>query len=201
MAQGSTRTGSEGDGVLARTLQRRALRQSATLRAASAAIAHAPTLDDCAASIQRAREELEHLEHSVECYRDLTGLDLTRELERETSGLLVPTSWVEASVAQLVLCLAARIDASHQLSTRRPKRRLIREIAEESEHVNAARAALFERDEGQPGHLGALLRLATCWAEVALATLQPELDHAFRDALAHELTGLGVLRDASAFVA
>jgi hypothetical protein len=164
---------------LARTLLRRGARQLGVLRATGAAIASAPTLDDCAGSIERAREELLHLERAAELYGEATGTDLLTDAEALLGELPNPSSWLEAVLAQLMLCLAAQVEletASDVQVELEPSAR--QTLARETEHVNAARAALHEVDAFST-ELRDGLRVGTArWLPVALSTLEDDLTRA-----------------------
>jgi hypothetical protein len=174
------------------TLWRRALRQSATLKAVSAAMAHAPTLDDCAASIERAKQELEHLECSVELYRELCGGDLSDEIAGAAAALPAPESWLEAAVAQLVLCVASPLEAQAEVSAAGTRRARVRQLAEETEHVDAARAALSEVCATAPASFAAISKLVSRWLNVALETLDSSARAAYLEGLRREISRLGL---------
>ncbi|MET0389281.1 MAG: hypothetical protein ABW321_25130 [Polyangiales bacterium] len=159
---------------LAQILLRRGVRQLGVLRATSAGIARAPTIDDCAGSIERAREELLHLERAADLYAEVTGADLLVDAEQTIGELPHPESWVEALLAQLMLCLAARVElesaTEFQVELEPNTRRM---LARRAEQVNAARAALHEaratcelRDALHAG--------TTRWLTVVLGTLEDD---------------------------
>jgi len=159
---------------VAEALRRHAVRQVATLKASGAALAHAPTLDDRVGAIERAKEELAHLEQASEVYRELSGADLLKDAEQVAAQLPVPSSWIEASVAQLVLCLAARVDLEQFSEAAKPLRGVTqRAIVEETEHVNAARAALLELCANSPNTAAAATGYMARWVPVALDSLEP----------------------------
>ncbi len=177
--------------ALARALHCAALRQTATLRAACAAVTHAPTLDDCAAAVDRMREELDHLEDSADLYRELFEAELTEQIAQASAQLPQPTSWLDASVAQLVLCLASQLEASHRLKTTRSvDRQQLRRLAQESEHVDAARAALAGLRT--PMHADAIQAAFARWLPLAFATLEEDVHPAYREALRRDVAALGV---------
>jgi hypothetical protein len=161
---------------LARTLLRRGARQLGVLRATGAAIASAPSMDDCAGSIERAREELLHLEHAAELYAEATGADLLLDAECLIGELPSPSGWLEAVLAQLMLCLAAQVEletASDVHLDLEPSAR--KALARETEHVNAARAALHEA-RAFSSEMREHLRESTArWLPVALGTLEDDL--------------------------
>ncbi|MEY4577743.1 MAG: hypothetical protein RL701_2446, partial [Pseudomonadota bacterium] len=152
------------------TLLRRGVRQIGVLRATSAGIAQAPTIDERAGSLERAREGLLQLEQAAELYADATGADLLADAERLIGAVPTPASWVESALAQLLLCLAAQVELETSLE---PNAR--RALARETEHVNAARAALYEakafsselRDSVRAGS-------STPWLNMALDTLEDD---------------------------
>lgn len=160
---------------LARALRRHAVRQVATLKASGAALAHAPTLDDRVGAVERAKEELAHLEQASEAYRELSGKDLLQDAEKVAAELPVPASWAEASVAQLVLCLAACVDLDRHADVAAPFRALTQKaIAEEREHVNAAKAALAEIRTASQLSQEEAGKLVARWLPVALDSLEEE---------------------------
>jgi 1,2-phenylacetyl-CoA epoxidase catalytic subunit len=180
---------------LARALRRHAVRQVATLKASGAALAHAPTLDERASAVERAREELLHLEQASEVYRELSsGADLLQDAEQVAAQLPVPSSWAEASVAQLVLCLAARVDLDQHRHLAEPFKKLTeRALAEETEHVHAARAALIELRASAGLGKGELDALLARWLPVALDSLdEAPTRELYLGALSREKQALGI---------
>ncbi len=178
-------------------LRRHAMRQVATLKASGAALAHAPTFDDRASAVERAREELAHLEEASELYRELSGQDLLKDAEATVAALPIPSSWVEASVAQLVLCLAARVDLDRQNEVV-PALQKLRDSsrAHEAEHVSAARAALSEACAGSVEHAREASEYIERWLPVALDSLEAqETKQAYLDELARESRAIGLSRD------
>lgn len=186
--------GPEARPALARALRRHAVRQVATLKASGAALAHAPTLDDRIGAIERAKEELQHLEQASEVYRELSGADLLQDAESAAAKLPIPESWVEASVAQLVLCLAARVDLSRHREVARPFRGPAqRALAEETEHVVAACAALSELCAQSPGVASEASKYVERWLPVALESLEEDGSReAYLSELAHEVEDIGM---------
>ncbi len=179
-------------------LLRRGVRQAASLRAASAAIAHAPTVDDCAAAIERAREELAHLERTADLYTEFAGRDLTREIEPQIRELPVPASWLEANIAQLVLCLASRIEGRKACATKEATVDSVRRAAEESEHVDAARAALRECCGSACGERRPVPACVAAWLRLALEGLGEDEQAAYLDALRRDVFSLGLALDEGA---
>jgi 1,2-phenylacetyl-CoA epoxidase catalytic subunit len=179
---------------LARALRRHAVRQVVTLKASGAALAHAPTLDERAGAIERAREELAHLEQASEVYRELAGADLLQAAEQEALRLPVPSSYAEASLAQLVLCLAARVDLDQHRQVAEPFRHITdRALAEETEHVHAARAALAELCGGPNLSREAASQLLERWLPVALDSLDEDRTRAvYLAELSRERRALGI---------
>jgi hypothetical protein len=177
------------DPTSAVALRSDAIRQTATLRAASVAIAHAPTIDDCAAAIERAREALEQLERSMALYEELHAADLSTEIEPWTATLPVPDSWLDAVVGQLVLGLAERVELLRRSSSTGSSHRSNCDVAAHTEHVEAARAALRElsasRTEARIS--SSLLR----WLPVALATLDEATQLVYLAALRRDAASLG----------
>lgn len=180
--------------ALARALRRHAVRQVATLKASGAALAHAPTLDDRIGAIERAKEELEHLEQASEVYRELSGADLLQDAESVAAKLPVPESWVEASVAQLVLCLAARVDLSRHRELPSPFRKPAeRALAEETEHVSAACAALAELCAKTPASAQEAAGYVERWVPVALDSLDEDgAREVYLTELAQEASEIGL---------
>lgn len=179
---------------VAQTIRRHAMRQVATLKASGAALAHAPTLDDRASAVERAREELAHLEEASELYRELSGKDLLKDAEDAAATLPIPSSWVEASVAQLVLCLAARVDLERQNEVEPALQRLTeRSRASETEHVAAARAALSELCAASEAQAREAAEYIERWLPVALDSLEAqETKQAYLDELALESRVIGL---------
>ncbi len=180
--------------ALAQALRRHAVRQVATLKASGAALAHAPTLDDRIGAIERAKEELQHLEQASEVYRELSGGDLLKDAESQAAKLPVPESWVEASVAQLVLCLAARVDLSRHAELPRPFRQTAaRALAEETEHVSAACAALAELCAQSKATAQDASGFVQRWLPVALESLEEDgTREAYLSELAQEAEEIGL---------
>lgn len=180
--------------ALAEALRRHAVRQVATLKASGAALAHAPTLDDRIGAIERAKEELQHLEQASEVYRELSGGDLLQDAESAAAKLPIPESWVEASVAQLVLCLAARVDLSRHREVPRPFRATAeRALADETEHVSAACAALAELCAQSPAMAQNASGFVQRWLPVALESLDEDgAREAYLSELAHEAEEIGL---------
>jgi hypothetical protein len=184
--------------TLRRSLESAALRQTATLRAASAAVAHAPTLDDCAAAVERMREELEYLEDSSDLYRELFDAELTEQVASATAKLPRLDSWLEACIAQLVLCLASQLEATQRLAEDGSES-LLRRLAQENEHVDAARAALREHcAQADDGSASAALE---CWLPVAFETLELSMRLNYLDALRRHTVPLGIRFEARNTVA
>jgi hypothetical protein len=184
--------------TLRRSLECAALRQTATLRAASAAVAHAPTLDDCAAAVERMREELEYLEDSSDLYRELFDAELTEQVASATAKLPRLDSWLEACIAQLVLCLASQLEATQRLAEDGSDS-VLRRLAQENEHVDAARAALRERcAQADDGSAAAALER---WLPVALETLDLSMRLNYLDALRRDTVPLGIRFEARNTVA
>lgn len=161
-------------------LRFQAVLQRANLQAASVAIAHAPSADDCAAAIERARQHLEHLEYSLDLYRERFGGELAQEIALAAASLPTPTGWLEANVAQLVLSQASQAEARGWLEPQRPSRTLLRQLAESAEHVVAARAALRDLCASEPELASQIPLLAGRWLGGALASLNPATQDACR---------------------
>ncbi|HEY6877018.1 MAG TPA: hypothetical protein VI299_03325 [Polyangiales bacterium] len=178
-------------------LQRSAIRQTATLRAACAAVSYAPTLDDCAAAIERARDELEHLERSAEEYRELHDAELTDAIADQVAQLPLPTSWFEAALAQLVLCLAARIEATSDMDG--PVAASALRVVRECEHVDAARAAVRELRVSHPRQVPA--ERVDRWLQIALDSLSDEHRATYLAALLGDASALGVELPATSIAA
>jgi hypothetical protein len=178
----------------AASLLRQVLRGLAALRAASAGLAYAPSLDERAATLERAREELIELERCAAFYEDATGKDLLADAERMLAGLPVPKSWLDACLGRLLLCLAARVELAERAAksvTLDPSVTL--ELAREAEHVNAARAALLELGTERSPRRALTNEFLTRWLDVALLSLNDaKLRAQYRTALHSELEPLGV---------
>ncbi len=157
--------------------------QTASLRVESAAIAYAPTTDDSGAAIERTRQQLAHLEHSVELYRERCGGDLAKALTARVETLRIPASWLEANVAQLVLSLAAQTEARRWLDEKSPSRTLLRQLAEKSEHIDAARAALRDLRAAEPDFSVEVPRLTSQWLDIALCALEADRKHEYAQPL------------------
>ena len=164
---------------LAQNLLRRAVRQTALLRVSAAGLAHAPTLDDRLSAAERARERLLQLERAADCYAEWTGADLMRDAEQLVGTLETPSSWLEASLAQLLLCVAACVELeSPQLAEQLPDA-----LACETEHLNAARAALHELGALSLSLRGQLQDVIPRWFTIAYGSLDPERSGALTSAL------------------
>jgi hypothetical protein len=149
-----------------------AVRQLATVQAYAAAVVHAPSLDERLCAVERAREELERLEQLVELFRERFASELLTLVADEAAGLATPGSWLEACAAQLALSLAARIDLCAPEAPRSPLTRAA--LAEETEHLAAARAALEDIADMEQFCAEEALGCLQRWREVALATLPAE---------------------------
>lgn len=180
--------------TLAPRLLRRAVRQVALLRAASAGLAHAPTLDDRIGIAERVREDLMQLERTAHAYADLTNANLLTDAERCVADLSFPASWFEASIAQLLLCLAAQLELREQPRLAEPLEASERyALAGATEHLHAARAALYELDGTSPEARTLADQLIARWLRLALATLEDGgVRERYLRALAQELAPLGV---------
>jgi hypothetical protein len=183
--------------TLARSLLRRAVRQVAQLRVASASLAHAPTLDDRLGVAERVREDLLQLERAAHVYLDLTDSNLLTEAEQLVTELSFPDNWLEASIAQLLLCLATRVEVEELpqlLATLAPSMRLA--LACETEHLHAARAALSELD-GMTDEVRELAnQLAMRWLRIAVDTLDDEsVRRRYLRVVAQELAPIGLRID------
>lgn len=184
----------ESRSLIALRLRRHAVRQLAALHVCGAALAHAPNLDERASAIERAREELEHLERGSELYRELVGRELLDEIAPEIAKLPIPVSWTEASAAQLALSLAARIELGRDQGLAAPFAYLsLRALVEQTEHVNAARAALCDLcDASQAAAEGASQCLGR-WIEVALDLLDSgDARSAYLDQIGREIRRIGL---------
>lgn len=168
---GSTRSPHEAD--MSHALLRHGVRQLAVLRATSAGIACAPTLDDSAGSIERTREVLLALERCAERYASCTGASLLAEADRLLGELLTPSSWVDATRAQLLLCLATQVELTQARAQGDTDPHALAALASATEHVHAARAALQESGAFQPLHTDPTASSAR-WLSLALGTLPDE---------------------------
>ena len=180
--------------TLARSLLRRAVRHVVLLRAASVSLAHAPTLDDRIGVVERVRENLLQFEQAAFVYSDLIDSDLLTDAERLVAQLTFPSTWLEATIAQLLLCLATRVEVDAQPQLLAPLGASARNaLACETEHLHAARAALRELD-GTTGAVRDLAnRLIMRWQRVALGTLEEETVRArYLHMLAQELAPIGM---------
>ena len=144
------------------------------------------------------REEFEQLEHSCERYHELRGRSRPPRSRARRRGSPF-RDLAEVAVAQLVLCLASRLDAAFAL--RDPARRdPVHQLALESEHVTAAHAALSELRFGSADE-HVLRRTLSLWLPIALATLDDLLQSVYLDALRSELCKLGIVLDAHNIIA
>jgi 1,2-phenylacetyl-CoA epoxidase catalytic subunit len=164
---------------LAQNLLRRAVRQLALLRVSAAGLAYAPTLDDRLSAAERARERLLQLERAADCYAELTAADLMRDAEQLLGTLEPPSSWLEASLAQLLLCVAACVELeSPQVAEQLPDA-----LACETEHLNAARAALHDLGALSSALRGRLQEVIPRWFTIAYGSLEPERSGSLTSAL------------------
>ncbi|MGK3995728.1 hypothetical protein [Sorangium sp. So ce1024] len=158
--------------LIACRLRRHAVRQLAALHVCGAALAHAPSLDERASAIERAREELERLESGSELYRELLGRELLDEAAPEAAKVPIPSSWIDAAAAQLALSLAARIELGRDQTLAAPFAYLsLRALAEQTEHVNAARAALCDLCDTSQAAADSASQCLGRWLLVALDLL------------------------------
>ena len=137
------------------------------LHVASTAVVHAPTLDDRAGTLERARELLLQLEYAAALYRDLSDADLLQHAQRMLPNVNLPGSWLEVASAQLVLALAAHAALEHQLPLAGvPSEGARFALACLTEHCHAARAALDELDVSSPSQRAALRGSLDRWLSV-----------------------------------
>lgn len=149
-----------------------AVRQLATVQAYAAAVVHAPSLDERLCAVERAREELERLEQLVELFRERFESEVLALVADETARLATPGSWLEACSAQLALSLAARVDLCQPAGGDAALPLLTRDaLAEETEHLAAARAALEDIADMEQFRADEALGCVQRWRDVALATL------------------------------
>ena len=138
-------------------------------------MAHAPTLDERMCAVERAREELEHLEQASEVFRELFGQDLLEVVQHEMLSVSPPRSWLEASAAQLALSTASRIDLGRHLTLSGPFAQVTQKaLAEETEHVAAARAAICDLCELAEDAPRQAVHCLQRWREVGLGSLDAE---------------------------
>ena len=142
-------------------LRWRALLHMLTLRVVGSGLPHAPTLDDSALLIERAREELEGLEATIEAYQCVQGVDLSDALRDAAALAPVPGSWLEVVVAQLVLGVAALLQSHGSVADR----------AHKAENVAAARSALRDLRAVSPAAFDGMSALLTRWLDVACGAL------------------------------
>ncbi len=143
-----------------------------TLDVASMAVIQAPTLDDRAGALERARELLLQLEHAAALYRDLCGADLLQHAKRLTAHTTLPASWLEVAIAQLLLGYAAHFALLHQLQlTRVPSEATRFALACQAEHCSAARAALDELHASSATGRANVRTSMDYWLSVSLAAL------------------------------
>lgn len=158
----------------ATTLLHRGMRQLAILRVTSSAITHAPTLDDCAIAIERARELLSEFERAAESYHRLTAGDLLEDAAELCGELPTPQSWQESAIALLLLCLATQVE----LEIEREQRGQLAPcsaLASTVDHLRAAHAALDESGAFPAGAAHSLMSgQVGHWLHVALGTLHGE---------------------------
>jgi hypothetical protein len=166
------------------------------LHVASTAVVHAPTLDDRAGTLERARELLLQLEYASTLYRDLADADLLQQAKRLLPDVPLPGSWLEVASAQLVLALSAHAALEHQLPLAGVPSEAARfALACQTEHCHAARAALDELDVTSASERAALRSSLDRWLSVISVVLGEselrgncvhELDRVTRDlGLAH----------------
>lgn len=174
--------------ALARALLRRAARSAALLRATSAGLAYAPTLDERLCSIERARERLLQFERAAAQYAELTGADLLSDAEPLLGGLPLPSSWPEAALAQLLLALAGRVELESHPGAAGSRVAL----ACETEHANAARAALDELSPSDLPPRELSQAFVRRWIRVAYASLESERREQYAQALASVIEPMGI---------
>lgn len=148
-----------------------AMLQALSLKVSAAAVPLAPNLDECGAAMERAREELSHLELVLlGCSEDLEA-ELSREAMRAVEAIPSPTSWREAIVAQLVLGLACQAETRRRLTAEGQTRELIRMLGDQGEHLEAAKAALRDLREDHSNADRELSAVAARWLVFALEAL------------------------------
>lgn len=176
---------------------RRGVCQLAALRAASAGLMFGPTLDDRIAMLDRAREELLQLERADMLYAELSdGRSLLASAERALSDLPPPTSWLEATLARLLVCLSARIELEldHQAGIMEAAA-----LVHEVEHVNAAHAAMIDMGTALSKHSQLTSTFSAEWLVIALQALSGAAARAhYLLALEHEF-GLSLPNAANLF--
>jgi hypothetical protein len=160
---------------------RRGACQLASLRAASAGMVFGPTIDDRAAMLERAREELLQIEHAELIYAQLTGESLLSAAERILDKLPAPKCWLEASLARLLVCLSTRVELELACDSAACDESA---LACEVEHVNAAHAALRDLRETSSREVDVPTAFADKWLDIALQALPNE------PARTHYLTAL-----------
>jgi len=178
----------------ARAIQCATLLRLARLGVDAEAMLLAPSLDERFSAGERSRDELMRLEEAAEAYLELTGRDLLDDTRAPAALLPRPTSWLEASGAELALSLAAKL-----LESRTPGHGTEVLIAEHNEHRAAAQSTLAAlcRDAGSVA--ADLARSALQhWAEVAESLLESEVLRAqFRAELTQCMNRLRVQRHAA----
>lgn len=172
---------------LTRKLLRSGLRLCAQLRVNAVGLGLGPTLDDRVGAVERARERLLQLEHTAEHYAELSGADLLGDCELLLGSFEPPRSWPEAALAQLLLCLAARVELQGATASDA--------YACEAEHLNAARAALAELGTLEVPLHDLLRDSLPRWLTIACATLEPAHCAEFMSALDAVLANTGVRAD------
>jgi hypothetical protein len=129
-------------------------------------------LDDRACALERARELLLQLEHAALLYRDVTDADLLQHAKRLLPEVAAPSSWLEVASAQLVFAVAAHAALEEQLKLGGlPRDATLSALASQTEHGNAARAALVELDSGSASQRAALRGSLDRWLTVTLPVL------------------------------
>jgi len=176
-----------------RALLRLGVRQVAVLRATSASIACAPTIDDCAGCIERARDQLLQLERTAVQYMEHTQASLLADAEQVLGELPALGSWVEAMLAQLLLSLATQVELEHAREQGTCESPALAVLASATEHVHAARAALHEAGALHTNPRRTSDAATAHWLTIALGTLEDESTRAaYRRALERASQSTGI---------
>ena len=186
--------GSTSQPLMAAVMLRRGVSRVAALRAASAGLARAPSLDERAATLERAQHELLELEYCAVAYEHATGKDLLAEAERALIDVPLPDSWLEVCLARLLMCLAARTELEFRATERASHgSELLVSLAHEVEHVNAARAALQEIADLARRMRELAAEFMPRWLDLASASFaDADVKAHYLAALQRELDGLGL---------
>lgn len=159
--------------------------QKLSLQVGAVSLVHGSTLDDCAMLLERMRKELEHLEHAVHRYLERHGEELEADLAAALTATDLPQSHLEAIVAQLVLAIASQLALRRRIEQEGCVRPLERQLVDQREHVEAARAALRDALCGDRALYGHIPHLVSRWLGVAFSHLDKRLRKEYLADVAH----------------